>query len=130
MFVRALAVWIALLIVAIVNGGLREAVLVPRLGTGPAHVVSTLLLSLFVIFLARVFLRWMAPPRAADAFLIGVFWAALTVAFEFLAGHYVFGTAWAVLLADYNVLQGRIWVLVLVATLLAPLLAFRLSGPR
>jgi len=40
----------------------------------------------------------------------------LTVAFEFLAGHYVFGTPWHQLVADYNIFRGRIWVLVLITS--------------
>ena len=38
--------------------------------------------------------------------MVGIAWVALTVAFEFLAGHYVFGNSWEKLLADYNVLRG------------------------
>jgi hypothetical protein len=50
-------------------------------------------------------------------------WLLLTVAFEFLAGHYLFGHAWDRLLADYNLAGGRIWVLVLATTMFAPLAA-------
>jgi hypothetical protein len=44
--------------------------------------------------------------------------------FELLAGHYVFGNSWEKLLADYNLFRGRIWVLVLIVILFAPLWAF------
>jgi len=47
-------------------------------------------------------------------------WVFFTVGFEFLAGHYVFEKAWETLLADYNLAQGRVWILVLVTCLLAP----------
>ena len=47
-------------------------------------------------------------------------WVTLTVAFEFLAGHFLFGTSWATLLNDYKVHEGRIWVLVLLTALVAP----------
>jgi hypothetical protein len=52
----------------------------------------------------------------------------LTLAFEFLAGHYLFGAPWPQLLADYNVLRDRIWVLVLATTALAPWLTARSHG--
>jgi hypothetical protein len=52
----------------------------------------------------------------------------LVLAFEFLAGHYLFGTPWSELLADYNVMRGRIWPLVLVTTFVAPYLAGRMRG--
>jgi hypothetical protein len=44
------------------------------------------------------------------------------VAFELLGGHYLFNRPWAVLLADFNLAAGRLWVLVLAATLLTPVL--------
>jgi hypothetical protein len=44
--------------------------------------------------------------------------------FELLAGHYVFGNSWEKLLADYNLFRGRIWALVLIIILFAPLWAF------
>ena len=54
---------------------------------------------------------------------------ALTVAFEFLAGHYVFGNSWERLIADYDVFRGRIWILVLLMNLLAPLWVFLQKQP-
>ncbi|MEQ1759383.1 MAG: hypothetical protein ABL986_13765 [Vicinamibacterales bacterium] len=50
---------------------------------------------------------------------------AMTMTFEFLGGHYLFKQPWERLLADYNLSAGRIWVVVLIATLLAPLLTRR-----
>lgn len=44
MTVRAILIWLALLAVAIANGGLRETVLVPWLGRGLAQAASTLML--------------------------------------------------------------------------------------
>jgi hypothetical protein len=50
----------------------------------------------------------------------------MTLGFEFLAGHYLFGKPWPVLVADYNLLRGRVWLFVPLVTLLAPLWAWRL----
>lgn len=61
--------------------------------------------------------------------MVGTVWVALTVAFEFLAGHYVFGNSWERLLADYNMVRGRLWILVLLANLFAPLWAFLQKQP-
>ncbi|PTD93872.1 hypothetical protein C9439_05700 [archaeon SCG-AAA382B04] len=57
-----------------------------------------------------------------DLVLIGTFWFILTIFFEFIFGHYVMGHLWNKLLADYNILKGRIWILVLLTTLVAPLI--------
>jgi hypothetical protein len=42
-----------------------------------------------------------------------------------VAGHYAFGHAWETLLADYNLLRGRVWLLVLATTFVAPAWAWR-----
>jgi hypothetical protein len=124
MIIRALLVWVGLLIVAILNGGFREAVLAPRLGRSLAHGLSTVMLSLFIVALGWMTTPWVAPRSLQDAWLIGGVWVALTLAFEFLGGHFIFGRPWQTLLADYNLFAGRIWVMVLIVTLMTPVIAF------
>ena len=67
---------------------------------------------------------WIAPSSVDEAWAIGFGWVTLTLAFEFLGGHFLFGKSWTELAVDYNVLAGRIWVLVLIVTLLAPVVTF------
>jgi len=125
---RAILIWFALLAVAIVNGGLRESMLVPWLGRGLAQAVSTVLLSGFIAVIAWFAVPWIAPRGVDEAWAIGFGWVTLTLAFEFLGGHFLFGKSWTELAVDYNVLAGRIWVLVLVVTLLAPVVTFARRG--
>ena len=122
MLIRALLAWLVLLALAVVNGAAREAWLIPRIGASAGHAVSSLSLSALIFLLSWLTIGWINPATARDAFLIGLVWLALTLAFEFLAGHYVFRTPWNELLADYDILSGRMWILVLVTTTLAPLL--------
>jgi hypothetical protein len=121
--IRAILAWLMLLTLAVVNGAVREAWLIPRFGGSAGHAVSSLSLSALIVLLSWLIIGWINPASAGDAFLIGLAWLALTLAFEFLAGHYLFRKPWNELLADYDIMSGRIWVLVLVTTMLAPLLA-------
>jgi hypothetical protein len=122
---RACAVWLILLVASMVNGALRESLLVPLAGEDAAHALSTVVLCIVIILVARATMRWIDPATPGEAWTIGAFWLALTVAFEFLAGHYVFGTPWAVLVEDYDIINGRTWVLVLLTTVVAPQLFMR-----
>jgi len=126
--IRTLVVWLLLLVLAILNGAGREALLVPRLGPAVAHVISTLTLSVLIATTTWITVPWIAPPTARAALATGATWLVMTLAFEFLAGHYLFGKPWPVLLADYHLLRGRIWVLVPIVTLFAPLWAWRLRS--
>ena len=119
---RATSIWLLILVFAILNGALREGLLKPRLGEAGAHILSTVLLAAGVFALTRITIGWIRPSGSRDGWAIGLSWVALTVAFEFLAGHYLFGTPWPVLVADYRLSEGRIWILVLASALLAPVL--------
>jgi hypothetical protein len=126
---RALLVLVLLVGLAILNGAAREAVLSPRLGGAAGHVVSSILLAGLIALTASLTIRWIAPGTVRRAWAVGVLWLSLTVAFEFQAGHYAFGHPWPRLLADYDILRGRVWVLVLVATLVTPAWAWRARTP-
>lgn len=128
MVIRTVLVWFALLVLAILNGGFREAVLLPRLGRGLAQAVSTMILSLLILALGWIAMPWIGPRALQDAWTVGVIWVGLTLAFELLGGHFLFGKPWPELLADYNLLAGRIWIMVLVVTLMTPILAFMRRG--
>ncbi len=124
MFLRSFFVWFVLLVLAVLNGTFRQAVLLPRFGDGPAHALSTVLLCILIFTVSWFSVDYLRVETTREAWLVGLLWLGLTVAFEFMAGHYLFGNPWPKLLADYNLARGRIWVLVLLTDLLAPLGAF------
>lgn len=123
MIARAVAVWLGLALLASLNGAFRESVLVPRMSETAARAISTVMLSVVILMAALAAIGWISPAPHRDAWRIGVLWVALTLAFEFLAGHYLFRIPWRELTRDYNILQGRIWVLVLIVTAVAPAVA-------
>jgi hypothetical protein len=125
---RALAVWFAILLGAILNGAFREAWLIPRFGDQLGRALSTIILCGLVFLVTWPTIGWIRPASARDALTVGILWVVLTLAFEFLAGHYAFGKSWAVLLEDYDLRRGRIWIAVLVMVLIAPLWTASMQG--
>ncbi len=128
MLLRAALIWLILVLLAIANGVVRTVLITPYLGEHAGHVVSTVTLCALIFLVSLFSIRWIGPKRSRDVFVVGTLWVLLTVAFEFLAGHYLFGNPWEKLLADYNVLSGRVWVLVLVTTFVSPPLTARLKS--
>lgn len=126
MYVRSVAVWFALMMLAIVNGAGREILMTPFMGPQAGHVLSTITLCVLILLTAWISIRWIGPAGVRDAVLIGLTWVVLTLAFEFVGGHFLFGAPWKELLADYNLFAGRIWPLVPLTTLLSPIGAYRL----
>jgi hypothetical protein len=128
MFTRAVVIWCVLLVIASVNGAVRQSLLIPRVGDTAGRAISSVALSAAILLLTWFTIEWIGPRTSSQAWAAGVVWIALTLAFEFLAGHYVFGTPWISLLEDYNVLSGRIWILVLITIVVAPRVCFALRG--
>jgi hypothetical protein len=117
----ALAIWLLLFVVAFSLGAVRELLIAPAIGGQAAHIVGTLTFVAVLLGIIVVFVRRIGPLcLPTDLWLIGFLWLALTVGFEFLFFHFAAGKPWEVLLADYNVLQGRIWVLVPLTELFGP----------
>ena len=125
---RALIVWLGLVVLAVANGGVRDTWIAPALGDTTGRAISTVLLSVLILGATWLLVAWVGPRTAADAWRVGALWLALTLAFEFLGGHFLFGRPWPELLADYDVRRGRIWPLVLVVTAVAPYVTARARG--
>ena len=120
MLLRYSLLWLALALIAIANGALREKTYGKYISELSAHQLSTLTAIVFsgtfVYFIHRV---W--PIESSNqAWLIGAIWFITTIIFEFTFGHYIVGHSWAHLLNDYNIFQGRVWPLFLVWVLFMP----------
>ena len=118
--VRAAATWLALLVVMFGNGVFRVLVLQPRLGEDRARQLASLTGLVIVFVAAWIFVRAQAGVGPHALLGVGALWLLLTLAFEFGFGYFVSGLSWAELVADYNVVQGRLWPFVLLGTLVAP----------
>lgn len=125
---RALAVWLLIIVAESVQGGLR------RVLTGPeAEFVvrqGSVLVGALVIFAITWFsLGWLRIRTAGGALAVGVLWVALTVGFEFGLGR-LLGYGWDRILSDYDLLHGGLMPLGLLAMALTPWLARRLKAGR
>ena len=130
LIVRAVLAWLPMVVIAVANGVLREAVLTPRLSELRAHQLSSLtLVLLFALYVwgVRPFLRLRSREQALG---VGALWLFLTVLFEFGFGHWIAGHPWEKLLADYDLVAGRLWALVLLWVGLAPLAVYEVGSRR
>ena len=128
MIARYVSVWFVLVIVAIINGTIRNVVYKDCLGDLRAHQLSTLTGVILFGLVIWGFTRLWKITSAGQAWTIGFLWLALTIVFEFLFGHYVMGNSWSKLFHDYNIFAGRVWILVLIWTTIAPYVFYKLSA--
>ncbi|MBK9196885.1 MAG: hypothetical protein KA230_06300 [Flavobacteriales bacterium] len=125
---KSLLFWLLLMVLAITNGAVRLKFIIPATGEPTGHVISTVLLAGLILLATWSGIPWIAPHTARDAFGVGLFWLVLTLAFEFGVGALVSHRSWPEMLADYNVLKGRVWVFIPIITALAPWLMARARG--
>ena len=128
--IRYVLAWIPMLIIAIANGALRQLTFAKVLSEPHAHQLSTILGSLFIgVFIWFVVRTW-PPTSSRHALVIGLIWLILTVAFESFMGLVLQHRPLPLVLNEYNLLAGRVWVLFLIWLAVAPWVFFRLRKAR
>jgi hypothetical protein len=125
LLLRSIAAWLLILVLAILNGALREAVLLRVLSKPAAFVLSGLLLSSFILIVAVALAPWLKLSGPSRCLAVGALWLCLTIAFEFGFGGIVQGQSWGEMLEAYTFKDGNIWPVVPVVTFFAPLIAAR-----
>ncbi|WP_205527075.1 hypothetical protein [Hanstruepera ponticola] len=120
---RYVFLWIPMIFIAIINGSARDLWYVSYLGEQSAHQLSTLtLIFLFGLYFYFVFKKYPISSKTMS-YKIGITWMLLTLSFEFGFGYYR-GLTLTDILADYNILNGRVWVLIPICLLVAPRLYY------
>lgn len=121
---KSLAAWVVMLLVSIANGVARDLTYGKHMSELAAHQLSTAISVLLLGAVIWLFVRRYPPPSAQHAIATGLAWAALTVIFEFVFFHFVGGHPWSELFANYNIFEGRVWVVVLLWVAVAPYVFF------
>ena len=83
---KSLLIWLCFIPVAVLNGGLREYVLVKMIGDKWALPVSGIILSVCIFLITLALLpRAIKACTSKDCWLTGICWAVMTVVFELAA---------------------------------------------
>jgi hypothetical protein len=115
-----------MVVIALINGAIREGWYGKHVSELQAHQLSTVTgILLFGVYI-WVLMRLWRPESAEQAIAIGLVWLGMTVAFEFLFGHYVAKRSWRELRRDYHLFAGRVWLVVLVWVTIASYVFYHL----
>lgn len=118
--IRYVLAWFPMLVLAVANGALRQMTFAKVMPELRAHQLSTLtgsvLIGVFIWFVIRI---W-PPSSGGQALLTGLVWLVLTVAFECFMGLVLAHRPLSLVLHDYDLMAGRVWVLFLIWLTVAP----------
>ena len=116
--------WLPMPLIGIANGTLRIYLLNTIAPDLVAHQISAFLLILWIGLYVRLIFNKLFIRSSSDAWRTGIAWLLLTLFFEFGLGWLVSGLTFRQMIADYNILEGRLWPLVLMSILFLPVLYF------
>lgn len=123
LLLKAIAIWLVILFMAIVSAVIREKLLTPCIGSELALPAGGLLLSVIVFLIAFISIPLFSSTETKAYITIGIAWFVLTLSFEFLLGRFVAGKPWLEVMHVFDVRKGNLFVLALLATLIAPWLS-------
>ena len=117
--------WVAMLIAAVLNGAFREMVLVARFGPISLPLSGISCAIIFTLITYIMFKCLGGTYTIREVLMLGLVWLLVTVAFEFVFGHYVLGSGWDELIEAYDVTTGNLWSVLLLFTFFLPLMVSR-----
>ncbi len=114
--------------VEVIHGTLRTIFLEPRIGSFTARQLSVFSGAALLLGVACLLIRWIGTSSFAERIVVGLWWLALTLAFELGLGHYAFGRSWQSLGEDFNLLRGGLFPIGLAVLTMSPVIAARWRG--
>lgn len=122
-YVYAFLIWVMIIPIAILNGGLREYVLV-KLGN-LALPLSGIILSFCIFVVAYLLIPKIKNCTKRDYIFFGVMWFILTNLFDLIA-YINAGVGFVGLVQSYNILTGNTWLLVVLTALFSPVIVMNI----
>ena len=130
MILKYFFAWFGMMILAILNGGIRDFVYKAHVGDLLAHQISTVMLIVLLAGYFRFLTTTWPIKSASQAWVIGGIWFLMTEAFEFGTGRFIVGDPWSKLFYAYDVFAGQVWIFIPLWVLIGPYVFFRFVQPK
>jgi hypothetical protein len=118
-----LILWSLTALLIFLSGFLASAFILPQIGEYPAHIYKVVVATIVIaIFSAIYALRSRGEYWRQNALTCGAIWLLLSIFFEFVLRLLFLENPWKVLISDYQIWKGRLWILVLIVQFFGPLL--------
>jgi hypothetical protein len=124
---KAIYIWFGLLVLAFMNGAIREGLIKQVLGINHllAHQISVatgiLLWTIFILYIWKK----LGISTLLESILVGLIWFLATIIFEtFILNRLMGNLSWDQILQTYNLLAGELWIIALLYIGFLPIAVF------
>ncbi len=117
---KMIIMWVLFIPIPVINGLLRDFWYKNKTGELGANIIGFIVLSSIFIFYVYLFFGKTINTFSVNKLIfMGLFWLIATLVFEFSMGFFG-GRSIEYMLADYNILKGRLWPLCLATITFSP----------
>ena len=124
---RAVGIWLTLVAVESIHGVMRRLFLEPQLGDLRARQVSVFAGAVLIMLVFWFTLKWLGPQPVRRWWTVGLFWMALTLAFEIGVGRAT-RMSWNRIASDFDPRRGGLLAFGMLVILVAPRLLAQRRG--
>jgi len=117
--IQSVKMWLLLLLMAVVLGGVRDLWLQVYLSELRAHQLETLLVCLVHLLLIRWFV-FRVRPTLIQSIGVGALWTGMLLVFEYVFFHNLMQVPLADLMESFDLRCGRLFGLVVLVSLISP----------
>ena len=125
MIVKSILIWLTIIPLAILNGGLRENILDPMIGKEIANPISCFILCCLIFLVTFIFLPRLGRGTVKQYIIMGLLWILLTIVFETTLSLFM-GLKFKEIINSYNITTGNFWLLVVIFIGFTPLLVSKI----
>ena len=126
MLLKSMLIWISIIPLAILNGGLRQKILEPSFGEQIAEPISCLILCTLIFIVSLIFIPRLGKGNTRTYLTMGIIWILLTIVFETIFGLFM-GNTFKEIINTYNITTGNLWLIVVVFIGIAPFLVAKIK---
>lgn len=120
--IRAIILWLLLMLVETLHGIARRILLEPIVGDLTARQIAVFTGSALIFGIVFVMIPWLREAVTRQLLLIGALWVFLTLVFEVAIGRFALDLTWDRILQDYDIGRGGLMPIGLLVMFLAPLI--------
>ena len=120
-------IWLSIIPLAIINGALREGLLISLIGDKFANPISGIILCILIFIVSFIYIPKLGKGTRKTFITIGLLWIFSTVIFETVLDLFE-GMSFMEIINAYNITTGNLWLTVVIFTGIVPFLVAKIKN--